>query len=459
MNRPPSLLTALAPIVLVAACHGGGNGGTGGAGAGAGGGPPPPDCSAGCPAGYACTDGVCTGGDAQAIDFDVKTFTVSGKLRVDGQAPHGNGCSGGQVRIELLSGPSPAHIWDPDLGNNIHTLIDCATSDGSFAVQVPAGTYRVQAYRYDSSSSFPDATFVIDPAFTVSGPQAGLAWDLTTVPVSGQITVDGQAPLGNGCSGDQVRIDLVNSDGADFPAFVPCTSSNGSFSARVAPGTYRVLAYRYDSGSSFPDATFVVDGAFSISAAKTGITWSLTTAPVSGQITVDGLAPHGNGCSGDQVRIDLVNDDGADFAAFVPCTSSTGSFSARVAPGSYRVLAYRYDSSSSFPDATFLVDGAFALSGAKTGLAWSLTTAPVGGHIRVDGQAPLGNGCSGDQVRVNMLDTEGAYFSAFISCNSSDGSYATRVAPGTYRFLAYPYDSSSSFPDATFNLQDAIAIP
>jgi hypothetical protein len=446
---------------LLAACHHGGSAGTGGSGGGsggAGGGAPPPDCSAGCPAGYTCGAGVCAGGNPQVLDFDVETFPVSGKLRVDGQAPLGNGCSYDQVRIDLLSGPTPENFWDPPLGDALRITVDCNTTDGSFSGRVPAGTYRVLASRSSSDSSFPDATFVVDPAFTVTGPLQGLSWDLSTVPISGKIRVDGQAPLGNGCSYDQVRVDLLDTAGAAFRAYVQCTASDGSFSGRVAPGTYRALASRSSSDSSFPDATFVVDPAFTVTAAKTGLAWDLTTVPISGKIRVDGQAPLGNGCSYDQVRVDLLDPAGAAFRAYVQCTASDGSFSGRVAPGTYRALASRSSSDSSFPDATFVVDPAFTVTAAKTGLAWDLTTVPISGKIRVDGQAPLGNGCSYDQVRVDLLDTAGAAFRAYVQCTASDGSFSGRVAPGTYRALASRSSSDSSFPDATFAVDPAFTV-
>lgn len=167
MLMPSRLRGALLLSLLLAACHkGGGHGGNGGNG-GSGGGLPPPDCSAGCPAGYTCGAGVCAGGNAQAIDFDVKTFPISGKLRVDGQAPQGNGCTYDQVRIDLLSGPTPKHIWDPPLGDSIHITIDCNTSDGSFSGRAPAGTYRVLASQSSTTSSFPDATFNLQDAIKV----------------------------------------------------------------------------------------------------------------------------------------------------------------------------------------------------------------------------------------------------------------------------------------------------
>jgi hypothetical protein len=454
MNRLGFVFPLASTLLLVAACKGG-TGGTGGTG---GSELPPPDCSAGCPGGYTCDDGVCTGGNPQALDFDVKTFPVSGKLTVDGAPPLGNGCSGDQVRIGFLSGPKPEHFWDPVLGDDIVAGIDCATSDGSFSAQVPAGTYRVVAYQYDGSSTFPNATFLIDPEYTVSGPLPALAWKLTTVALSGKIKVDGQAPQGNGCSGDQVRLGFLDDRGAVFTGGIDCAASDGSFTARVAPGTYKVSVYQYDGSSTFPNATFVADPAYDVSAAKAGIAWNLKTVALGGKIKVDGQAPQGNGCSGDQVRIDFVNGDGSRFTGGVDCGASDGSFTARVSPGTYQVQIYQYDGSSTFPNATFVADPEYTVSTANPAIAWNLKTVALGGKIKVDGQAPQGNGCSGDQVRIDFVNADGSRFTGGVDCGASDGSFTARVSPGTYQAQVYQYDGSSTFPNATFVADPAFAV-
>ena len=458
MRFPTRLSFAAVLPLLLAACHSGGDAvGSGGSG-GSGGGPPPPDCSAGCPAGYTCNEGICTGGNAQAIDFDIKTFPVSGKLRVDGAAPQGNGCTYDQVRIDFEGGPEPEHVWDGPLGSSVSFSIPCTTGDGSFSGRLPAGTYRVIVSGPSSEASFPDGYFVVDPAFTVSGPAEGLQWDLGTVPISGKITVAGKPPLGNGCTYDQVRLDLVNDAGASFSASVPCTTGDGSFTGRVAPGTYRVIASGPSSEASFPDGYFVVDPAFTVSGPKSGIAWDVTTVPVSGKITVAGMAPKGNGCTYDQARIDFINDSGASFSASVPCTTGDGSFSGRVAPGTYRIIASGPSSEASFPDGYFVLDPAFTVSGPKSGIAWDVTTVPVSGKISVEGQPPLGNGCTYDQVRIDFINHSGASFSATVPCTTGDGSFSGRVAPGTYRIIASGPSSEASFPDGYFVVDPAFTV-
>jgi hypothetical protein len=437
----------------------GGIGGTGGTG-GTGNGPSNQPCVPACLEGYQCSDGICMGGDAEMLGFAVDTVVVGGNIHVDGLAPTAS-CAGDQVRIEFITGSLRKRAWDPILGNRFPAGIPCTATDGSFSTRVAPGTYRVLVSRYDSDSTFPDATFVADPAFAVTQQDTGIQWNFSTVPVAGNIVVDGVPPQGDdSCGGDQVRVSFVNDEGGSFHAGISCDATDGSFSTRVAPGTYRVLVSRYDSGSTFPDATFVADPAFAVTQQDTGIQWNLSTVPVAGNIVVDGVSPKGDdSCGGDQVRVSFVNDDGGSFHAGIPCDATDGSFSTRVAPGTYRVLASRYDSGSTFPDATFVADPAFAVTQQDTGIQWKLSSVPVAGSVVVDGIPPQGDdSCGGDQVRVSFVNDDGGSFHAGIPCDATDGSFSTRVAPGNYRVLASRYDSGSTFPDATFVADPAFAV-
>lgn len=267
------------------------------------------------------------------------------------------------MKLTFLTGPSPKSFFDGPLGTTIEAGVACSASNGAFSTQVPAGTYRVLARRYDSSSSFPNATFAVQTGLSLSSGLTNLAWNVTTSQVSGKITVSGSAPhADSSCGSDQVKLSFVSTDGASFEAGVPCSATDGAFSAQVAPGTYRVLARRYDSSSSFPNATFVVDPALQVTATPATLAWNVTTTLVSGKVTADGVVPSASAdCSSDQVKLSFIDPRGGAFEAGIACAASDGSFDARVAPGTYRVLARRYDSSSSFPDATFNLVDAIAI--------------------------------------------------------------------------------------------------
>jgi hypothetical protein len=398
---------------------------------------------------FAAATGLSVAGPVTGLTWALTTVPISGKLTVDGQAPTAS-CTGDQVEISLIAAD----------GAEFTLFVPCSASDGSFSGRVAPGTYTALVSQEDTSSSFPaNGTFVAATGLSVTGPTSGLDWALTTVPISGKLTVDGQAPTAS-CTRDQVEIELTDAGGGDFTVFVPCSASDGAFSGRVAPGTYTVQVSQEDTSSSFPgNGTFVAATGLSVSSATKALAWSLTTVPIAGKLTVDGQAPTAS-CTGDQVEINLGGEGGAEFTLFVPCSASDGSFSGRVAPGTYTALVSQEDTSSSFPgNGTFVAATGLSVSSATPPLVWGLTTVPMGGKILVDGQAPTAS-CAGDQVSIALYDTHGGSFTAFVPCSAVDGSFSARVAPGTYRFLASQEDSSSSFPAAaTFNLQDAIAIP
>jgi len=384
--------------------------------------------------------------------FDVATVPIAGRLTVDGRAPvASSGCSGDHVRLTFVDAR----------GGTFSSTIACSVSDGSFAARLQPGTYRVLASRSDSHTTFPDATFVVDPAFTVSAAATALAWTLQTVAVSGRLTVDGRAPVASsGCSGDHVRISFTDEAGASFSARIACDVSDGSFAARVAPGSYRVIAARSDSHSSFPDGTMVAARALAVDASRADLALALATVAVSGVVTVDGRPPlSSSGCSGDHVRVTFADDDGATFSARVPCGVSTGAFTARVAPGTYRVLAARSDSNTTFPEATVTLARGLRVEASTPALALDVATVPIAGRLTVDGRAPLStSGCSGDHVRVMLLDGDGASFSTRIACGAVDGRFGLRVAPGTYRLIASRSDSNSTFLDGTVTLVNALEV-
>jgi hypothetical protein len=121
--------------------------------------PSPPDCSGGCPKGYACNDGVCSGGNPLKLDFDIETFPVSGRLTVNGDALTPTGyCADSffdnadeHIRMLFETALEPAgwkdvvdwggHGW----GTRAEVSFACDEVDGKFETRLPKGDYRVTA--------------------------------------------------------------------------------------------------------------------------------------------------------------------------------------------------------------------------------------------------------------------------------------------------------------------------
>jgi hypothetical protein len=427
----------------------------------------PADCGSQCPTGFSCDNGICVGGSAQKLDFEVTTYPIAATLTVDGLPPvHGPSCSGAgdQVNLQFSQGPLPQSFFDPVLGTLVSSSLACTNDAGAVTARLPAGSYRVLASRSSSSTSFPDATMVVDGDFKVSAAKSGLVWSPTTVPVSGTLTLDGLPPVvsaSSGCSSEQVSLRFLDSLGGAYTASIGCDST-GAFATRLAPGTYHVVATRSITGTSFPDAAVIVQRSFQVSGPSTGLKWNVATVPVSGALTIDGLAPvptTSSSCSGSQVNLGFIDDLGGSYSATIGC-DSTGTFATRLAAGTYHVVATRAITATSFPNASVVVQRSFQVAAATTGLKWNVATVPVSGTIAIDGLAPIpttSSSCSGSQVNVSFIDDLGGSYSASVGCDSS-GAFATRVAAGTYHVVASRAITATSFPDATVVMQHSFQV-
>jgi hypothetical protein len=408
-----------------------------------------------CPSGYHCEAGVCVGGDSSAIDLDASTVTLSGTLVFDGVAPTG----------ACTTTDTVAHLrFIGDDGADFDTDVPCAASGGAFSLRLQRGTYRVIAYRNSNIASLPAGRFVVHHGLEVKDDVSDLVFDANTVPVGGTLSFEGVAPKGSCSTTDTVaHLRFVGDDGADFDTDVPCASTSGAWALRVQPGSYRVIAYRNSNLASLPDGRFVVDRAFSVSAARSGVAFDARTVTASGKLSFNGLAPKGACTTSDTVaHLNFISEDGADFDTDVPCGAPGGEFSVRVQPGTYHVIAYRNSNLASLPDGRFLVDRALTVSGTKSGLAYDARTVRVDGKLTFDGLAPgaSGSACSaGDYVaRLDFVGENGASFDAEVPCPSAGGSFTAQVAPGTYRVLARRNSSFATLPDGEFLVERNLVV-
>jgi hypothetical protein len=88
------------------------------------------------------------------------------------------------------------------------------------------------------------------------GDPASLTLDIGSVPVSGNVTVDGARPAtGPDCAScpdcGKANVNFVSEDGGSFTTAILCSSSAYAFDLDLAPGTYAVSVYGY--GAEFAD--------------------------------------------------------------------------------------------------------------------------------------------------------------------------------------------------------------
>ena len=190
-------------------------------------------------------------------------------------------------------------------------------------------------------------------------------------------------PLGKPdmCWGFQVSLRFIDdSTGANFETALPCKSTSGAFSLRLAEGSYRVLASRGDAASStsFPDPNRGPKPRFQGHRAHHRRAVERSYAPHSGRLLFDGLPPEGGKPDGNgaELLLRFVNDDGADFAYTIPSSDSTGRFSLRLPAGHYRVLAKPIVHEFAPSDATFVLSKDFRVSAPLHDLTWNMAKSP-----------------------------------------------------------------------------------
>jgi hypothetical protein len=413
-------------------------------------------CNLGCPSGFRCESGVCVGGDPSSLAFDARTVSLSGTLTFDGAAPSGvGGCSSSWLASLGFRGQD---------GASFSAEVPCPSAGGAFSVRLQPGTYRVTAHANTNVNGLPEGTFVLERALVVDDTTGTLSFDVTTVPVSGKLLFDGAAPGGGAsCSSSWLAsMSFRGEDGASFSAEVPCPSSGGAFSARIQPGTYRVTAHANTNVSGLPAGTFVVERALQVGGARSGLSFDARTVPVSGKLLFDGVAAGGGtSCSSSWLAsLSFATEEGASFSAEVPCPSTGGAFTARVQPGTYRVIAHANTNVSGLPQGSFVLDRALQVSASRSGLSFDARTVAVGGTLRFDGVAPGGasNCPSSWLASLSFYSDDGASFSAEVTCPSTGGRFATRVAPGTYRVTAHANTNVSGLPEGTFLLDRALMV-
>jgi hypothetical protein len=205
-------------------------------------------------------------GDVEDIVVDLRTVRISGALRWNGATP----------RVSTGCYDYTTSVWFTGFdGSSAEALIPCENTEFDFELELLPGTYDVSVSKYRSEDSdLPDGTFVVGRKLPLDGFTGNLALELTTVPVSGTVTVRGlPATVAEHCydysAMVQFREWLVRPQDAvsltSVTTRVPCTAADFAWEAQVPPGDYRISVRSYlPDASTLPDGTFVPAGRLSV---------------------------------------------------------------------------------------------------------------------------------------------------------------------------------------------------
>jgi len=441
-------------------------------------------CSVGCPSGFTCNKGICTGGDLQNLKLNVKTVAVSGVVTLNGKAPtFGPYCK---------TTSSTRFLWvrfqELQKGYTIEVKKRCNEKphDFSFALDVFPGTYKVSVGGYTSGySNLPTTLQVIHESLKLDAPKSGLVLDVKTVPVSGVVTMNGKAPtFGPYCkSTSSTRFLRVTfreqKKGYTITMLKRCSDKphDFSFEGQVFPGTYKVSVSGYTTGySNLPTTPQVIYDALSLTAPKSGLVLDMKTVPVSGVVTMNGNAPtFGPYCKSTSstrfLRVTFAEmKKGYTITLLKRCSDKPHDFSFEglVYPGTYKVSASGYTSGySNLPTTAQVIYDSLAITAPRSGLVLDVKTVPVSGVVTLNGKAPtFGPYCKSTSstrfLRVTFQELKKGYYIDLLKrCSDKphDFSFEGQVFPGTYRVSAAGYTSGySSLPTTRQVIYDSLTI-
>lgn len=402
-------------------------------------------CRAGCPRGFTCdARGQCAGGDAGELRIELQAFTASGRITRDGGTP----------------GSCTAAQFVNDAGEVKATIgADCATGD--FSGLVYPGTYRLEGTGLASGNvlGMVPLGFLADPALAVAADVSGLAIDMGTVDVTGQIMVNGVNASG---AAQVIFVDVARGQEIGINA----DAVSGTYFARLYPGTYRV-AVKGISGSQIPGTRYTVSPATVISG-DLSLPLDLPAVPFSGRVTINGatFTPNAQCNSFSGVGHVELRDAAQGYYFRVVTSCVDASFSAPVYPGTYRVDVSRTLVTSpggDIPEGILTVQPSLTIpSSGVTGHPINVPVLTVSGQVTREG-APLtpASDCS-DQVNgaAHVFLTGGQSLTGlvrhFTPVKCQDSTYSLQVLTGIYRvevagIAANLPKQSVPFPDLTLS--------
>lgn len=333
-------------------------------------------------------------------DIDLPSATLMGALTINGAA----------------TGPIPsARIL---LRNGLNDLVEIPFTDGTYVAHVAPGSYDV-FYSSVAPVPTPDAPAnrlaFLKRVGVAANDTTRLDIDVPVTSVAGGITING-APL---AADDLVSLSLRNADGDIVPI---AWKSQGSFSARVVPGTFDLFftadLVADDSRTPTNQLARIARNVVLTAGAAAKLDVDVPSAPVTGAVVITGL-PAGDedagilvlrNATGDTVRVALTN--GASYGTYV-------------VPGTYDLYVSGASGPASLANQNARLRTGVAIAPAGTVLNIDVPSVPVEGVIRIDGLPPE----TEDSAYLVLRNAAGDQ--ALILWNA-DGGYSVRVVPGTY---------------------------
>jgi alpha-D-ribose 1-methylphosphonate 5-triphosphate synthase subunit PhnG len=294
--------------------------------------------------------------------LDVKTFTVSGTITLNGTTPaQTQFCMGDPSATQAT-----VRLTDSNDGYSFSFDVLCSATTLAWTGTIFPGSYRISVAGAPSYSTLPDSAFVAKDGMAINAAQTSIGLDVKTATVGGTITLNGAAPTSDpACSQNPTQpkavVRLTNAKmGYSFDLQVPCSSSTFAWTGDVFPGTYAV-SVAGGNYSNLPDQAFLANAALDVSASTGNQALDVKTANVGGTLTLNGAAPSTTtACNpnptADKATIAFVDaTQGYAFQVPVACSAVNFAWTGVVYPGTYRISVAGANGYSNLPSEGFLV--------------------------------------------------------------------------------------------------------
>jgi hypothetical protein len=355
--------------------------------------------------------GIVVGAAPLKLDVDVPATKVSGTVTVNGGAIPNTADAGlGAVTLVSAAGDSVALANTPASGN--------------YSALVVPGTYDVYYKGVASGPLLPTNTSAkLRSGIVVGTSPLSLNIDVPAPTVSVTITINGAAVSGAAKGQWSLLLKNVAGDSAQLATYAPTT---GAYSGHVVPGTYDL--YWTTGSAELPGNTSAkIRSGIVVGTSAVSLTVDVPSTTISGSVTLAGAVSSalGNGISYLTLR-----GAGGDT---VPLTvTTTGTYSARVIPGTYDLS---YGATALPPSGVPRNSAANVRSGIVVGTApvslnIDIPTTTVSGAATINGTAITTSAQRAFLLYLQNQSAPGDHVQ--IANYPQDGAFSVSVLPGTY---------------------------
>lgn len=405
----------------------------------------------------------------KVLDIDLETFTVSGKVTLNGATMPNNS-------LESYEGQTRGNVIFRNTDSNDSYYVSIGSSGvAAFNVKLFKGTYNI-SFNPNSESYqnvLPELNVNLEDVIVVDKTLIK-NFDLETVQVSGELTINNAQMVDNTMEGyeQQSRGGIYFSNVESGASYYVSIKSLGkaSFSKKIFKGTYSV---RFNPNSSsyqnaVPELIMNLEENVVINDTLMK-NFNLDTAQISGLISLNGSTMPNNAMEGYEQQsrggVSLVNSDSGASIYISIGAAGQGAYSAKIYKGAYSINFTPNSSSyqNVLPELNLKLEENVTVDG-TTSKNYNLQTAQISGKINLNGETMPNNTMEGYEQQSRggvVLKNLDSGSDIYISINASGtGTYNAKVFKGSYDVLFTPNSSSyqNVLPDLNLKLEKDVSI-